>query len=624
MSNENIIVDDYAPGEKQEYNQRLRGLFGEFGAGSDTKVCYLQTGIKSADLDKITLVGDLPGSEKWPVQDLFQREVDGLRVEHKIIPYIEDTDRVKFFPPLTLTILPVHDDGAKLLTQLAHVPEREITLDGRTWVSYEIPGRYRFRFIKGQPFNGLVEWSDSRVKVVAIDGQHRLSALKRIVRRPGGDADRIGLLEWTIPVVIFGLRGLMPHVKGKILNHIRNIFVVINTTARPPNRARTILLSEDSINSICTQEILQTSHENDIKEPSHRDQSKVPLLFYDWRGEEDSGKPVRSPCSIKTSEEIEDLLTKYVTGPDLKQQQKDALGVTPTDALQQVFQKEKLQPKQSDAVREVFKKDLLPALAHLISHFTPYEEYIKFLRDLEEKYADLSESAKYAFYKLRFGVHGITDPKAAEAIADVYDDVVNETTKAKDRLPDLIAREIGFRGIISAFGKLRLYYKLDKDSSATWLAYSKWFTTLLNILYADHWFDGNDVKKEQLLLHITHNERGDVVNYRFDDVDNALGVFVAFLIAHYGKVQKKTRDKLWNTFSESFNSALFSGYRKQCFAEVSEKHPEWTRKQKNEAASKLAEPRADKHFAKIEELLGGNAAISPEATSKGKRKRKNK
>lgn len=625
MSTNTKTTDDYAPEDTLEYNQKLRGLFGEFGAGNHTKVCFLQTGIKSADLNKLTLVGELSGSEKWPVRDLFQREVDTHRVTHGIIPYIENVDKIKFFPPLTLTILPVCEDAARIVTELAEVPEKEITLEGRLWMSYEVPGCYRFRFIKGQQHNGLVEWDDKKVRVVAIDGQHRLSALKRIVKRPGDDAARAGLLEWTIPVVILGLRGMSHHTKGNVLNHIRNIFVVINTTAKAPNTARTILLSEESINSICVQELLQTSHENDVKELSHRDAAKIPLLFYDWRGEEDRGKPIPSESSIKSSEEIENTLATYIMGgrrQDFSPQQKDALGVIPTDSLQKVFQKGRLEPSQTESVREAFKKSLLPGLEHLISEFAPYKQYIAFLWSLESKYISGSDSAKYAFYKLRFGVHGVTEEKSANDIKEVHDEIVHEIVKAKSRLPDLIARDIGFRGIVSAFGKLRSYHKLEHQTSVAWITFAQWFTDALNLAYADHWLDGKDTKKHQRLLHIAHNERQDVVNYKYDDVDNALGIFVTLLVAHYGKMEKKTRDKLWNTYSENLLSTLITGYRKQCFTEVSQKHSEWTRKQKSDAARKAAEPLAEKHLADLETLLGGSAASANGAEKTKKKKSK--
>src|SRR5262245_43549992 len=113
---------DIPNGHTDGYNQNLEGFFGEFGEGRDVRICYLQTGLEPSSLSKVTLIGELPGSEKWPVRYLFQREVDRWRVERSIIPYVEDKDKVKFFPPITLTLLPVEDQGATILTNLRYIP----------------------------------------------------------------------------------------------------------------------------------------------------------------------------------------------------------------------------------------------------------------------------------------------------------------------------------------------------------------------------------------------------------------------------------------------------------------------------------------------------------------------
>ena len=47
------------------------------------------------------------------------------------------------------------------------------------WESLEREGYYRVRWIEGNPQYAEIEWNDIRSRLVAIDGQHRLSALKR-------------------------------------------------------------------------------------------------------------------------------------------------------------------------------------------------------------------------------------------------------------------------------------------------------------------------------------------------------------------------------------------------------------------------------------------------------------
>jgi hypothetical protein len=616
-------------GNKDDYNQHLKGFFGEFGEGRDVRICYLQTGIEPSDLSMITLIGELPGSEKWPVRDLFQREVDRWRVEKTIIPYVEDSNKVKFFPPLTLTLLPVEGQGATILTNLTHIPASEVELEKRIWVVHELTGYYRFRHVKGNSCYGVVEWNDKKVRVVAIDGQHRLSALKRIAQKAADDPARKRLLQWTIPVVAFGLRGLSKNVQGSILNHIRSIFVYINTTARLPNRARTILLSDESIKAVCTQELLQSAHENDCKPIADRDARKIPLLFYDWRGEEEGGQRIYSDSSVKTIEEIEDWFKDYFLGDDFSDRQKVTLEVDPTHKLQSVFQRKMLEPAESDLVREVFRDTMLDGVEHLIANFNPFRNYMKFLQDLELEYVGKSDNAQHAFYKLRFGDHHVTDSRLRDDIDDVYDEIVKKIVSAKAKmLPPLIRADIGFRGVAYAFGFLKAFYDLDKNKPSEWSDYSKWFTDALNKLYAEHWLDSEESAKEQLLKHITHDHNDSVVHYRLHAVGDALGSLIAMLITHYGNASKKMKDKVSDKYGETLKETLENGYHRECYAELKIEHPDWLRKQLSDEARKRAEPRVRKHLAKLEEampfLAGEKGQNTPKIFPRQRTKKKKK
>ena len=63
----------------QTYTKSIRGAFGTFGKGAGIQVCFIQGTLRPRDLKDISLVSEIPGSDKWPVQQLFQREVDELR-----------------------------------------------------------------------------------------------------------------------------------------------------------------------------------------------------------------------------------------------------------------------------------------------------------------------------------------------------------------------------------------------------------------------------------------------------------------------------------------------------------------------------------------------------------------
>ena len=104
-----------------------------------------------------------------------------------------------------------------------------------------------------------------------VDGQHRLSALKKYYKDTRGGRQWDDFIEWKIPAVIFGLRAEKSGRAPSILEVVRNIFIYINKEAKPPTRYRNILLSDNSVNCILTQELLEVSHANDVKEKNERE-----------------------------------------------------------------------------------------------------------------------------------------------------------------------------------------------------------------------------------------------------------------------------------------------------------------------------------------------------------------
>ncbi len=598
------------PLPKRGYNQTLSGIYGEFGSGAKTKIVFIQTAIRPADLGMTTLISDISGSETWPVRNLFQREVDIRRVTKNLLPYLQDQRRVKFFNPLTLTVLPFDLAKREVLASMPTITESQVEEDGQKWRVIEATGFYKYKHLVEMPAWGQLEWNDAAVKLVAIDGQHRLSALKRFQADPKADRQ---FQEWAIPVVIVGFRGAgdeKPH--PTILEVVRSIFITINTEARTPTRTRQILLSDEDINAICTQELLQLSHSNDVLDEAKRSPTRVPLLFYDWRGEEDEGRPIPSPAAVKTIEEIADWFEFYVAGENFSPDQEVALGVQPVDAqLKRAFLEKRLDSEASQAVRERVSGALIPGVAHLLENFSPYKEYIVMLRQLEREYMAKSDVARHAFDELRFGSNRAGEALHEDVMA-IFNQLVADIKAAQTKaIKPLLGLDIGMRGIVCAFGKLReLYSAATGKAAATWQEYAEWFTGRLNQVHADGWFDVTgraDVKA--LLRHVTEDHNGTVVNYRLDDAENALGAFVSLLVCAYsnrkGGILRKATE-LWDVKREELTdlleSCLMRGYRKEVRPDLREKYPKGG-KELTEAVKKEATRRTDKHVKKLDAAI---------------------
>ena len=585
------------------------GSYGEYGLGQGTKVFYMQVAFMPQDLDKICLIGDIKGSEKWSVPDLFQREVDERRVNHEILPYLENENLIKYFSPLTLTLLPIRDDksGSSVVKEIPLLTEKEEKEDGETWVVFEAESLYKFRYVKDKPYYAEVSWNGSKVKPVAVDGQHRLSALKKRYNDSRGDGQWDDFASWSIPAVIFGLKSVDNNSSPSILEVVRNIFIYINKEAKAPTKNRNILLSDNSVNCILSQEILEISHQNDVKEPKERNKDITPLLFYGWREDQiQSSASNRSAAHVKTVEEIYGLISHFLIGEDFSPDQLSNLNITPTHELYKPIHDKNFTSETLNKIRSHLKGDILKGITHFFINFKPYKVYTEKLRLLENQKTSESALANHAFSRLRFGVdHGLDSDK--DAIDFEYKNIIADILRDKSQIPDFIDMDICLRGILCAFGKLRIIFNDDK-SNESWLVFSKWFTKIINLAFDDQWFaDDMHDTKYKMYRHITYDHNENTQNYRFGDVPTALGSFMTLLLGAYGKKHTDfPSEDTWNDIQkellDSLSNTLEKGYRREAKV-ILQSNPEILASELNSKVKKEAEKMAKNQMKKIETLL---------------------
>ncbi|MCO8123530.1 hypothetical protein NHH03_17415 [Stieleria sp. TO1_6] len=589
---------------KQVYDEQIRGVFGTFGAGMGIRVCFLQAALEANELGKIQLVSEIPGSDRWPVRDLFQRDVDTKRVESSILPWLQDHNKVKFFNPLTLTLVPVDSGSNRILAEVPNLANSELEDDLGRWSVLERQGLYRFRHLTSKAGShreyGLVEWNSRNVRLVAIDGQHRLSALKRYLSDQSGPGFD-GFLEWHIPVVVSGLDCDEP-VQASILDVVRNMFVYINTQARTPSRSRQILLNDEDINYVCVQELLQYSHENDtVEDVEQRVQSRVPLLFYDWRGATENGREMPSPASLKSVTEIAEWFKSYILGENIDENLANVFGIGGKHPLFSAFASGELASGQTELVRERFREWVLPGIAYLLENFRPYSRYIAAVRKAEIAWSNKNDVYRHALSQLRFGSHRGGESVQLQVVK-AYDEVVHELVDLKHEIPNMLQLDIGMRGVIYAFGYLKEWYDewTEGGETSSWLDYSKWFTRHLNVMYQQDWFSK---KGNALRLHVTRNAADNIVNHKIGDAQKALGPFVCTVVCRNAFAAKDaiTDENEWNEVWETFSeSALFatlrSGYQKQHAADFRTQNVDWSASKVKEESKKQGNKSAHAHL----------------------------
>jgi hypothetical protein len=605
--------------KKDAYNQSFSGVFGEFGQGGGAQIFFVQTAISPRDLDKIQLVGDIEGSEKWEVRDLFQRDVDIERVSGSLVPYLLDENSIKFFNPLTLTFIPPvaeHDSFA------GHIPVMDPyseTIDDYAYSCVENPGFYRFRYIDKHTENGIVEWNDSETKLVAIDGQHRLQALKDILNDPNGRA-KIDFDSWRIPVVIFGVRSIDDRIteNQRTLDVIRRTFVYINTEAKAPSQTRQILLNDSLANEIGTQEFVNYFHANDSKPKP--DLNILPLLIFNWRGAHKDSRTDHMPGTLKTIEEIRDWLQYYILGENWSAEQQELLGIEVTGDTKDLkigFRDKSLKPSSVKLLRELFRTKILPGLAHLMQEFTPISDYGKALREIEDRYNSDSHEARHAFHKFRFGnstAHGTVKPKIDAIETHITEDIVS----AVSFIPDILQKDIGMRGVVFAYGNLyrSLGAKLAFDDLYD---YSVWFTKTLNQVYSDGWFgpfggtlkhpDSKTLKSFLHQIAYSHDDR--IINYRLEHSKAGLGGLLSMVISAKGLsdgvIEEQDFKGFYGEFRDRISATLLSGFKKQVRQKVVEKMPtSATVKQVNSAVKEEAERLTQIQLSSLDNFLLGD------------------
>ena len=262
------------------------GSFGEFtiDTGEDTiRAKYLLSKIKPGSDGnwECELASEMrPWREMFNVEELsfdelLQRDLDDSRVAHDLIPYLlgESGSRAKFFPPILAVIVPRKDTGSGIE---GFYPSRNV----RGQIE-EYGNLFDFEQIEwdGQltPLASL-NYNRQRSAFIIVDGQHRamaVLALHRQLNENWGDntfASYYDHIEVTpeqvqnieLPVCIIYFPDLyegnpIPLEQGIDLSSIcREIFLVVNRSAKRVSEARTLLLDDEDLAARLMRKTLST------------------------------------------------------------------------------------------------------------------------------------------------------------------------------------------------------------------------------------------------------------------------------------------------------------------------------------------------------------------------------
>lgn len=274
-------------------------LYGSYRLSNWT-IPYFSTTMSIDDAaQSLHLTSEIPGAEEinWKVDELYQRDIDWPRVEGQIAPYLRDPDVPQFFNAITIALLPYDDGSGELLSSFSdgnvfdppplsepqrfrqHMSVGPISFG--FWDEWSAPTDLEFQ-------SGQLRWNKKQIFGVAIDGQHRLAALKVVREGGGGRAD---LSETHVPVILllFDTRvgfERPSETRGSVqVELLRKLFIDLNKHARTVSRARQILLDDRDPHAVCVRrlvgnELTSSLEDLQVSEP------RLPLSLVDWHSEQ--------------------------------------------------------------------------------------------------------------------------------------------------------------------------------------------------------------------------------------------------------------------------------------------------------------------------------------------------
>jgi hypothetical protein len=411
------------------------------------RIPYLSLAMKFEDAaTALKTTYDMPKADQqeWTLEGLFQRDIHWPRVDSEIIPYLRSTADPAFFPAITVAMLP-------------YDPENNIMLsDFREEHAFNAPKNQNNELAKvlnigpitlgwydswnelseDAAQQGAVRWNLDQVQAVAIDGQHRLGAIKRIMEDLPAEKPKFRNARQPITMLIFdkalGFRPPDGVGEKPLLELIRLLFIDLNKHARPVHRARLILLEDLEPHARCVREVLAPAVAPDISSLTV-EEPRLPLSLADWHSESakfDTGPYLTSVMTLDWI--IATILTRAVVTDYMKYQgvnkelgaMKRSLGVDLSVARARLTVAEVEQVPFSytrdevDEIRKEFRRLYTPSICYLLTKFTPYQSLLS-LRSANQSLGMEFQHWWYLSGRLVKNVVGRADHEYQDWLTDV-------------------------------------------------------------------------------------------------------------------------------------------------------------------------------------------------------------
>jgi hypothetical protein len=197
------------------------------------------------------------------------------------VKYLRNESKPQFFNALTIALLPKNGNSfAPDYVQHNDLPP----LDDPDLEEPIQVGDIQIQAYKDSDgLVGKMRWNRKQTIAVAVDGQHRLAALKRLSGLVS--AEKLDKSLVTVILLIPSPKvgySEPPQPKGhgkSVVHSLRRIFIDLNKHAKPVTRSRNILLDDQDIVSVCIRSVIGK------KLSEETEKNRVPLALVDWISE---------------------------------------------------------------------------------------------------------------------------------------------------------------------------------------------------------------------------------------------------------------------------------------------------------------------------------------------------
>lgn len=442
---------------------------------ADSSVPYFQLSLSAPQALKFLRVARelIFDPREIVLDELFQRDIDQVRVEKEIVPYLERSGEIKFFNALVVVLLPHKNERLGVSYGDSTSRDRKTTIGG-------------IEITPACGSSGTICWDSNRICPIIVDGQHRFYALREIAKRPS----RRQLEETSIPVVLLVLHEKLGFKASSesLLSTVRKVFIDLNRQAKTVSETRNILLDDRDVAAVAVRTLLEKqvkSTEHSFKDRLR--QGHLPLALVDWYSDR---------LKFQRGVHITSILALYQCVSDLlsipKLEQYDyekasqwgkrfleldsTLDYRPTiEACEQKKLPVFLGSGDVCRFEEWFRASWGPAIVHVLTTLEPYRNLIEDLRDHSfvdgplEVWAALDRAGKAVFEKSYAGPDNIH--RCEGVISEIKED-------------DLAFQVVVQRGILRAFTEMcQLQMASTKEratSAGTPLEYANEWVQLFN------------------------------------------------------------------------------------------------------------------------------------------------